>query len=89
VVAEGVTLGLALRANSQLQYLKRTGADSVTIADASQKRENWLVLLGLNHLLAGLEAFIAANLEDFPSELKIERVPHGVGASVTLPVRLP
>src|SRR5262249_38722239 len=32
VVAEGVTLGMALRANSQLQYLKRTGADSVTIA---------------------------------------------------------
>jgi hypothetical protein len=89
VLAEGVTLGMALHANSELQYLRRTGADSVTISDASRKREDWLVLLGLNHLLAGLEAFIAANLEDFPGELKVERIPHGVGASVSLPVRLP
>ena len=89
VVAEGVTLGMALHANSELQYLRRTGADSVTISDASRKREDWLVLLALNHLLAGLEAFVAANLEDFPGELKVERVPHGVGASVSLPVRLP
>jgi hypothetical protein len=89
VVAEGVTLGMALHANSELQYLRRTGADSITISDASRKREDWLVLLALNHLLAGLEAFIAANLEDFPGELKVERVPHGVGASVSLPVRLP
>ena len=89
VAAEAVTLGMALHANSELQYLRRTGADSVTINDASRKREDWLVLLGVNHLLAGLEAFIAANLEDFPGELKVERIPHGVGASVSLPVRLP
>jgi hypothetical protein len=89
VVTEGVTLGMALKANSDLRYLRRTGADSVSINDASQKREDWLVLLAVNHLLAGLEAFIAANLEDFPAELKVERVPHGMGASVTVPVRFP
>ena len=40
-------------------------------------------------LLAGLEAYIAANLTDFPAELKLERGPAGFGASVTVPVRLP
>ena len=89
VLTEGLTLGMALKANSELRYLRRTGADSVTINDKSQSREDWLVLLAVNHLLAGLEAFISANLSDFPGELKLERVPHGVGASVRLPVRLP
>jgi len=89
VLTEGLTLGMALKANSELRYLRRTGADSVTINDKSQAREDWLVLMAVNHLLAGLEAFISANLSDFPPELKLERVPHGLGASVKLPVRLP
>ncbi len=89
VLTEGVTLGLALKANSELRYLRRTGADSVAINDKSQAREDWLVLLAVNHLLAGLEAFISANLSDFPGELELQRVPHGVGASMKLPVRLP
>ena len=89
VAAEGVTLGMALRANSQLRYLRRIGADTATVNSQSQKREDWLVLMGVNHLLAGLEAFVTANLTDFPPELRIRRGPGWVGAIVSLPVRLP
>ena len=46
-------------------------------------------LVDTANLLAGLEAYIAANLTDFPAELKVERVPAGFGASVSVPVRLP
>jgi hypothetical protein len=89
VLAEGVTLGMALRANSELRYLRRIRADSATVNAQSRTREDWLVLMAVNHLLAGLEAFIAANLTDFPPELRIRRGPGWVGASVSLPVRLP
>jgi hypothetical protein len=89
VLTEGLTLGMALKANSDLRYLRRTGADAATIDAKSQTREDWLVLLGVNHLLAGLEAFIAANLSDFPAELKLERGSGGFGASVKVPVRVP
>jgi hypothetical protein len=89
VLAEGLTLGMALKANSELQYLRRTGADSASVNAKSQTREDWLVLMGVNHLLAGLEAYIAANLTDFPPELRLRRGPGWFGASVTLPVRLP
>lgn len=89
VLTEGLTLGMALKANSELRYLRRTGADSAAINAKSQTREDWLVLLAVNHLLAGLEAYIAANLTDFPAELKLEHGPAGIGASVRVPVRLP
>jgi len=66
-------VGLALKANSDLHYLRRIGADTATVNAKSQDREDWLVLLAVNHLLSGLEAFIAANLSDFsPPELKLE-----------------
>ena len=89
VAAEGVTLGMALKANADLRHLRAIGADSMTVNTQSQKREDWLVLVAVNHLLAGLEAFVTANLSDFPPELKLERGPHGFGASITLPVRVP
>jgi hypothetical protein len=88
VLAEGLTLGMALKANSELRYLRRTGADTATVNAKSQTREDWLVLVAVNHLLAGLEAFISANLSDFPAELRLRREPGGVGASLSVPVRI-
>jgi hypothetical protein len=43
------------------------------------------VLLGFNHLMAALEAFVAAHLWDFPADLRIRRVPGGTQAGVQLP----
>ena len=83
---EGVTLGMTLKTRSELRYLRRVG--SVRADDKRQEHEDWVVLLAFNHLFAGLEAFVSAHLADFPGDLRFEAVPGGVGASVSLPVRL-
>src|SRR3954470_6713383 len=84
---EGVTLGMSLKTLQELEYLRRTNSAR---ADAKrQEHEDWVVLLGFNHVLAGLEAYISAHLADFPGDLHLEAVPGGAGAGVSLPVRLP
>jgi hypothetical protein len=83
---EGVTLGMTLKTRRELDYLRRTG--SARGDRKRQEHEDWLVLLGFNHLLAGLEAYVSAHLADFPGDLRIEAVPGGVGAAVSVPIRL-
>ncbi len=83
---EGVTLGMSLKTRHELAYLRRIRA-----ARADNKRrehEDWLVLLAFNHLFAGLEAYVGAHLSDFPGDLRIRAVPGGVGASLSVPLRL-
>ena len=46
------------------------------------------VLLAFNHVFAGLEAYVGAHLADFPGDLQIRAIPGGVGASVSVPLRL-
>jgi hypothetical protein len=87
VAWEGVTLGMSLKTRSELRYLRRNGSAR---GDAKrQEHEDWVVLLAFNHLFAGLEAYVSAHLADFPGDLHIEAVPGGVGAAVSLPIRLP
>jgi hypothetical protein len=83
---EGVTLGMTLKTRRELGYLRRT--ESGRAEDKRQEHEDWLVLLGFNHVLAGVEAYIAAHLADFPGDLKLEAVPGGVGATVSVPLRV-
>jgi hypothetical protein len=83
---EAVTLGMTLKTRSELRYLRRTGSGRGD--DKRQEHEDWVVLLAFNHLFAGLEAFVSAHLADFPGDLRFEAVPGGVGASVSLPIRL-
>lgn len=83
---EGIALGMSIKTSHQLHYLRRTG--STRAEDKAQQRQDWLVLLAFNHVLAGLEAYVAANLADFPGDLRIEAVPGGVGGVVTVPFRL-
>jgi hypothetical protein len=81
---EGVTLGMALKADQAVGQLGASGAGSL---DAKrQEREDWLVLLGFNHLMAALEAYVAAHLWDFPGDLSVRKVPGGFGAAVRLPL---
>jgi hypothetical protein len=83
---EGVTLGMTLKTRSELRYLRRVGSGR---ADGKrQEHEDWIVLLAFNHLFAGLEAYVSAHLADFPGDLRFQAVPGGVGASVSLPIRL-
>jgi hypothetical protein len=86
VAWEGVTLGMSLKTRRELRYLRRTG--SVRGDDKRQEHEDWLVLLAFNHLFAGLEAYVSAHLADFPGDLRIEAVPGGAGAAVSLPFRI-
>jgi hypothetical protein len=84
---EGVALGMTISTSNQLDYLKETNSSRVD--SKSSQHEDWLVLLGLNHLLAAMEAYVSAHLWDFPGDLTIQAAPGGVAGSVSVPVRLP
>jgi hypothetical protein len=83
---EAVTLGMTLKTRSELDYLRRTGSGRGD--EKRQEHEDWVVLLAFNHLFSGLEAYVSAHLADFPGDLRFQAVPGGVGASVSLPIRL-
>jgi hypothetical protein len=86
VAWEGVTLGMSLKTRHELAYLRRTR--SARGDNKRREHEDWIVLLAFNHLFAGLEAYVGAHLTDFPGDLKIRAVPGGLGASVSVPIRL-
>jgi len=83
---EGVALGMTLSTSSQLNQMEATGSGSID--SKSQEREDWIVLLGFNHLLSAMEAYVSAHLWDFPGDLSVQAAPGGgVAGSVSLPVR--
>jgi hypothetical protein len=86
VAWEGVTLGMALKTTHELNYLKATGSGSVKAKKSEQ--QDWLVLLGFNHLLSAIEAYVAAHLWDFPGDLEVRVTPvrGGAAAGFTLPL---
>jgi hypothetical protein len=86
VAWEGVTLGMSLKTRRELAYLRRTG--SARGNNKRQEHEDWVVLLAFNHLLAGLEAYVSAHLADFPGDLRFQAVPGGVGAAISIPLRV-
>jgi hypothetical protein len=86
VAWEGVTLGMSLKTRSELSYLRRTG--SARAEDKRQEHEDWIVLLAFNHVFAALEAYVSAHLADFPGDLRFEALPGGVGAALTIPVKV-
>ncbi|MSR07373.1 MAG: hypothetical protein EXR93_09965 [Gemmatimonadetes bacterium] len=81
---EGVSLTMMLKSVHRLDYLKSTGSDKV--AAKRQEVQDWAVLLAFNHLLAGAEAYVSAQLWDFPVDLDVRSLPHGMGAGITLPL---
>jgi hypothetical protein len=83
---EGTTLAMSLKTRHELAYLRRT--NSARAEDKRREHEDWLVLLGFNHLFAGLEAYVSAHLTDFPADLHLEAVPGGVGGGVSVPIRI-
>ena len=87
VAVEGAALAMSVKTMREVSYLRRTG--SARLESKEQEREDWLVLLAFNHLLAGLEAYVSAQLWDFPGDLSVRRIPGGAAAEVNLPVRLP
>ncbi len=86
---EGTLVGLSLKANHDVKVARATDVtpDSSVVTAKKRSREDWLVLLGFNHLMAGLEAYVSAHLWDFPGDLKIRATPGSVGASAVIPIR--
>lgn len=87
---EGTLVGLSLKANHDVTVARQTDQtpDSSVVVAKKKKREDWLVLLGFNHLMAGLEAYVASHLWDFPRDLHLRAVPGGIGAAATIPFRI-
>jgi hypothetical protein len=55
-----------------------------------RQREDWTALSIFLMLISGVDAFVSAHLQDFPTPLEIEARPVGggrieVGARITLP----
>ena len=86
VAWEGTTLGMAIKTRHELAYLRRT--NSARAEDKRREHEDWVVLLAFNHVLAGLEAYVSGHLTDFPGDLRLQALPGGVGASISLPFRV-
>ena len=85
VAFEGVAVAMALKANHEMRYLDRTGSERLEQKRA--ERGDWLFLIAVNHLFAGMEAYVSANLYDFPGELQARILPGGRrGLGVTLPI---
>jgi len=86
IAFEGIAIGMAWKAHSELDYIERTGSERY---DAKkQEVQDWLFLIALNHVFSALEAFVSANLYDFPGDLKMRTLPNGrAGVGVSLPIR--
>lgn len=84
---EGVSLGMYLKAARELKYLE--AIESPGLDGKAQERQDWLILLGFNHLFAGLEAFVSSHLWDFPDDLRIRAAPEGFGIRLSMPIRAP
>ncbi len=90
VAWEGLTLGMAVKADGEVKYLRRTYSDSSSrVIDKKKERQDWLILLAFNHLFSGLEAFVGSQLQDFPADVKIRAAPRGIGVQAVVPFRLP
>jgi hypothetical protein len=87
---EGVTLGMSLKTTQELRYMDRT--NSAGRSAKRKERQDWLVLMGFNHLFSADEGYVSAHLWDFPPDLEIGAGPlpgGGLGAHVSIPVRIP
>lgn len=82
---EGLAAAMVWKTYWQLDFARTRGK---YVASHKQEREDWLVLLGFNHLMAGAEAYVSAHLWDFPAALKMQALPGGgVGVGVQVPLR--
>ena len=82
---EGMAGAMVWKANWQLEWARTRGK---FVASHRQEREDWIVLLVFNHLMAGAEAYVSALLYDFPAALRVQRLPDGAaGVGVVVPLR--
>jgi hypothetical protein len=63
---EGVTVTMTVKSLHQLAY--QEDIDAETVDDKRQEVQDWAILWGFNHLLAGAEAYVAAILWETPAD---------------------
>jgi len=82
---EGLSLGMIVKVSGELDQTRAAGGAS---AEAKlQEREDWITIMVFNHLMSGLEAYVAAHLYDFPGDLELQALPQGgMRVGVTLPL---
>ena len=61
--------------------------DSTWVKTRRLHYEDWLAVLFFNHLFAGADAFVAAQLWDLPGKVAIRRTPYGSVISLAFPFR--
>lgn len=82
---EGIAGAMVWKAEWQLEWARTRDK---FVASHRQEREDWIVLLVFNHLLAATEAYVSALLYDFPAALKAQPLPGGgTGVGVVIPLR--
>ena len=60
--------------------------DSTWVRTRKLHYEDWLAVLVFNHLFAGADAFVAAQLWDLPGKVAIRRTPFGSALSASFSV---
>ncbi len=82
---EGVAVTMVWKSGWQLQYAR---VRNKYVASHTQEQQDWVVLLAFNHLFAAAEAWVAANLYDFPVGLRLRALPGGdVFYGISIPLR--
>jgi len=82
---EGIAGAMVWKTEWQLHWARTRDK---FVASHRQEREDWIVLLVFNHLLAATEASVTALLYDFPAALKVRALPGGrAGVGVSVPIR--
>lgn len=85
VAFEGVAMTMVWKSTWQLHFAEARGK---YVDSHAQEQQDWIVLLVFNHFFAGAEAFVSANLWDFPVGLKARVLPDGTpGIGVSIPLR--
>lgn len=88
-VASEVTLAaLLVREQRRLNDLLEATADTAAISASRRKREDFIIYMLVNHVAAGIEAYVAAHLWDFPKDLRLRALPGGMRADYTIPFRV-
>ena len=92
VAWEGLTITMTIKSIHQLDYLRTVATEedeeSLERVDSKEAEvQDWAILLAFNHLLAAVEAFVAAQLWDFPDDLQVQALSDGgMGVRVSIPL---
>lgn len=87
IAGEAGTVTMVIKSQRDLDRARAVG-DQALIDRYHQKREDWLVYMGINHVLSALEAYVSAKLWDFPPDLDLRAGPGGMTAGASIPIRI-